>query len=1103
MGAEVKARITVDAADALKRIEEINKASGYTSASMSKMAKEIGEANAALSSLGGGMGGTASGTAFKNITEQLEKQALAYTLVDSKSKAAAQSATLYRNAIISLTKSGSLTKEQTDELVRTYNNYKTAAESATMANNGFNSSLGGSGTKLLSVAKNILKFQLLMGPITAAIRGFKNTISESVKVAAEAEQVFNKLSTVFDTVANSANRAAGSVASLLGVAKSTAAGSLSTVGDLLQAQGMTSSESLSKASEWVKQFQDIIAFKDINMSLDEFAQTFMSGAAGNLRNFRTFGSIVKESAVQAKLAAEGLDKLTGSELELAKMTTRAEIALTQQANAMGATKREWDTMLSVTRRLEEAQKALKENLGEAINMGLKPMKGWWSDILTLISKSVQAANEYAKGIRDIQAFDTEKNASDKAMFRSALRDNDITMLKYNVYGAGDAVYQSQLNAIDKVLIQYGVSVSTFSKYLKEWGYENKISAKTLELLTQKEKDRNNELEKAAKLEAEYAETESIASAFENVIEAIKLLTGAGDISVGEMFNANSHMSFAQQLAEEVRVAGEQGFNNIKATDLTEFVSAVDLALGLVDEKSMITAKAETIKSLYTILFNQFTKDKTLEKNALLLQNIADYYKEITSEAIEMANAWDETLKKLQEATMSSVGSYARLLYEHNLTGTDAENTRDMAYYDAFKGKTDYVFQLTSEGMNFKDAMDEAQKWYDIQIKIADEEYDYAVKTLAQKEKEKILAESLAANLKAAEEAQKKIDSHTSSADNYRLQLAMFGMSSADQTRYRLGLQADEALDAGDLDLYKSIVNEIRAFNELQAATDKLKEEEEAAAKAAAELAAWKATGQRALGSTGTLGSVIQSFQGDGDIWTKIINAILTILENTENWGRIAEILDQIFAMFEPVTDALINLIVELPWDEIIFALKVVASAIVIISGIVQEIIIIAKWLGKNIMAAFRNIEVAMHNLFNRRDKWEYAQIESFDSLKKSLEKAAEGIVENTTRIWETEVDMANTLKKDDYAKQLALLKGLYDAGVLNADQYAGQVAKVTGSSLGSIERYNGSTYATGARGATYFSGNIVINGYNKDPEELAIEIERILERRAMAGANSY
>ena len=155
MGAEVKARITVDAQKALQNIENLNKDSGFTSQAMSKMAKELGQVNASLKDLEG----SANSATFKSITDQLEKQATAYTLVYNKSEAASKAASDYRNTLISLVKAGSATKDQMDVLVRGYNNYSTAAESAKTSNEAFNKSLGGSVTKLLSVAKNILKFQ--------------------------------------------------------------------------------------------------------------------------------------------------------------------------------------------------------------------------------------------------------------------------------------------------------------------------------------------------------------------------------------------------------------------------------------------------------------------------------------------------------------------------------------------------------------------------------------------------------------------------------------------------------------------------------------------------------------------------------------------------------------------------------------------------------------------------------------------------------------------------------------------------------------------------------------------------------------------------------
>ena len=259
-------------------------------------------------------------------------------------------------------------------------------------------------SKLLDTTKNVLFFRVIM-KIINAIAKLKDFMEESVQVAAEAEQIYSKLNTVFGETSGAMSRSI-SLATKLGTATSTAASALSTVGDLLQAQGQTTLESLSTASEWVSQFQDIIAFKDINMSLEEFAQNFMSGAAGNLRNFRTFGSIVRESAVNAELAKKGLDKLTGSELELAKMTTRAEMALEQQKNAIGATQREWDTMLSVQRRYEEAMIKFQENLGNSLN----PVIKMWMQLKTVMLEvftAQQTWNEKQKMVEEKKALDTK------------------------------------------------------------------------------------------------------------------------------------------------------------------------------------------------------------------------------------------------------------------------------------------------------------------------------------------------------------------------------------------------------------------------------------------------------------------------------------------------------------------------------------------------------------------------------------------------------------------------------------------------------------------------------------------------------------------------
>ena len=85
---------------------------------------------------------------------------------------------------------------------------KAVVDGLTASQNQMGSAVHGSGLKLLTIAKNILKFQLLMIPIRKSINFVTSTIKDSVKVAAEAEQIYSKLATVFDGLADSAKSAA-------------------------------------------------------------------------------------------------------------------------------------------------------------------------------------------------------------------------------------------------------------------------------------------------------------------------------------------------------------------------------------------------------------------------------------------------------------------------------------------------------------------------------------------------------------------------------------------------------------------------------------------------------------------------------------------------------------------------------------------------------------------------------------------------------------------------------------------------------------------------------------------------------------------------------
>jgi phage-related protein len=571
--------------------------------------------------------------------EQSLKEVIAETGVNSKATQEAFEKYAQQKAVV-------------DELTTSQERFVGVQKTSTSAMSDMAEASNKTGLKLLSVAKNILKFQLLMAPITALVRGFRNTLSDAIKIAGEAEQVFNKLETVFDGFGESAKRMATSLASSIGVANSTAASALATVGDLLQAQGMGTGQSLATANDWVRQFQDIIAFKDINMSLEEFAQNFMSGAAGNLRNFRTFGSIVKESAVNAELAKKGLDKLTGSELELAKMTTRAELALQQQANAMGATEREWETALSVNRRLSEAWKAYKENLGDTINSVLKPMKQWWADILDQINKANKAQEEYNKNNKTPGVYDIHNNSKDMASFTKAMNGiiqwngGQTPLRSVTDVNALDSTQSMLFSQLKETFIEFEATVNDVRTLMGD-----DLSKAIYDYLDELDRLRTAEAKQRAEIEARQTNITTMVGNADSFMESLAAIAGVGTLNTQDLSwmtykdyfarGANSEQDAARIISEYLNSGVEEALNKINSADLKSFGDVIDVALGEVSDGDLLKTKAESFRQFYEVLHNYFGKDGDFSQEEL---DTLDSIKQAYKDANDAAEAYQKRLE---------------------------------------------------------------------------------------------------------------------------------------------------------------------------------------------------------------------------------------------------------------------------------------------------------------------------------------------------------------------------------------------------------------------------------------------------------------------------
>ena len=262
-------------------------------------------------------------------------------------------------------------------------------------------SANGTGTRIKNLIKNFVSAQLIVFAIRKTFQLFTQGIKESSQAAAEAEQVHQRFLTVFDGLSK-ATEAVDDLVNSYGLANTSAKNIMATIGDMAAGLGASESEAAQFADTTAKFIQDLIAFKDVGGDVIEITQAFMSGAVGNTRNFRQWGSIVKEATVEQNLYEKGMADLTGEALEWAKAQERVNMVMSQQKNAMGATEREWDMMLSVSRRYDEQMKVMKENIGVNVNKFFLPMKTWILDLATAWNTAETARNAYLSGEQDFK-----------------------------------------------------------------------------------------------------------------------------------------------------------------------------------------------------------------------------------------------------------------------------------------------------------------------------------------------------------------------------------------------------------------------------------------------------------------------------------------------------------------------------------------------------------------------------------------------------------------------------------------------------------------------------------------------------------------------------
>lgn len=244
------------------------------------------------------------------------------------------------------------------------------------------------GQAALDLAKN--GFEVLTG-----------FIKDSTKVARDSQEMISKYDVVFGGMGSQAEEAAKRFSDSFDLAGATAKEMLSNTGNLLQGLGATKEESLKLSVEVNTLASDLASFTNNQGGSKAASEALTKALLGEKESMKTLGIAILDSDVNARVAKNGQDELTGTALKLAKAQATLQLITEQSKNAIGDYARTQDSAANTQKRAEESTKKLQIALGTALNPAATLAADIWARVASSLSDVITKQGELKKADLDV------------------------------------------------------------------------------------------------------------------------------------------------------------------------------------------------------------------------------------------------------------------------------------------------------------------------------------------------------------------------------------------------------------------------------------------------------------------------------------------------------------------------------------------------------------------------------------------------------------------------------------------------------------------------------------------------------------------------------
>jgi hypothetical protein len=215
--------------------------------------------------------------------------------------------------------------------------------------------LGGKSSKVGAM----VKAGLAAGGVALAAFGV-----QAVKAASDSQQSLGATETVFGKFSAAVVRDSKAAAQEFGLSANEYRENANLIGSLFKNQGVAMDQLGGKTKNMIGLGSDLAA--TFGGTTKEAVEALGSAFKGEFDPLEKYGISIKQSTVNAELAARGQDKLTGAALKQAQQIALTDLVMKQAADSQGAFAKESNTLAGQTQRLGAQWENIKATVGTAL-----------------------------------------------------------------------------------------------------------------------------------------------------------------------------------------------------------------------------------------------------------------------------------------------------------------------------------------------------------------------------------------------------------------------------------------------------------------------------------------------------------------------------------------------------------------------------------------------------------------------------------------------------------------------------------------------------------------------------------------------------------------